>query len=281
MANDCLITKLKGVVDNENLVKLNHLRLDLVVNPSTNMAQKGITVKNGESFEASIIGNGHFVEQDGTVIASKTIQISANTTTILYFSEGEYQLDISKQSTLIYFEVGSYYVFSGAVSITGSNLLCGLESIRGMTTMTLNGTYKLSNTPSKFHLSSTCNISSNQNYDFMNSFTPVVISLYHDPYFNGDIALFKFVVNTMTGGYVGADNAVGRIEDLVQARAALNTAGTVKMYQGYASLNGVSKPTLPYGLIIVYTAEGTAEVQSKEDSSVLATYDGSNWTYNL
>ena len=233
MANNCLITKLKSVVENENLYKLNHIRLDLTVNNNENIAKRSIIVNNSIAYEASIIGNGNFLNADGSVISDKTIQLPANMGTILYFSVGEYQLDISEAKTLTQLGIGTNYTFSGTATLTGNNVLCGLESIQILTNMTINGTFKLSSTPYTFHLSSSCHISSNQNYNYMNDFYSRNITIWHDSYYTSEISLFKFVIQTDGSGYIGVDNAIGRIEDLVQARAALNTAGTVKMYQGY------------------------------------------------
>lgn len=102
---NCLVTKLKSEVQNDNLIKLGVLRISVETMASgfdlsqTNAIQ--FTVKGGKTCHLSIIGSGYFVTDtadDADVSKHKTeYDLNSTSTTTLYFSNGTYKIDIDNK----------------------------------------------------------------------------------------------------------------------------------------------------------------------------------------
>jgi hypothetical protein len=100
MANNCLVTKLKGVVDNDNLQKLGELMMKVINNPSAVDGDTDITINVLSPCELYVSDGGAFADSPANVISNPqtrtTIQPSMNGTH-LYFKNANYNVYISNK----------------------------------------------------------------------------------------------------------------------------------------------------------------------------------------
>lgn len=100
--SDCLVTKLKGVVDNDNLEKLGVLKINRVynANETQNSAYLGVVrseIPAGKTVVLKIIGDGYFADTYGGASIGKEVEVSSEQSTAvrnLYTSNGNYEIEI-------------------------------------------------------------------------------------------------------------------------------------------------------------------------------------------
>lgn len=81
---DCLVTKLKGSVNDADLLKLGELRLDFRNDSGWAQVQKGFSIKTKKECTITIIGTGYFTDSSYSNNYGKSIIINANTYTDVY-----------------------------------------------------------------------------------------------------------------------------------------------------------------------------------------------------
>ena len=104
MANNCLVTKLKDVVDNENLLKLDEFMIDVYqVESPTNQSQAVFFTEPGidANFECTIIGDGYFTQTYGGSSIGKTVTLSKTNYTV-YCSNGNYKIKVTNKYAVRY-----------------------------------------------------------------------------------------------------------------------------------------------------------------------------------
>lgn len=83
---DCLVTKLKGSVNDSTLMKLNEMRIVKKKASSWNGLSQGFTIALDEDAEVSLIGDGYFTDYMGTENYGKVKSITKNTRTDIFVS---------------------------------------------------------------------------------------------------------------------------------------------------------------------------------------------------
>ena len=90
----CLVTKLNGVVDNSNLLKIGELRIKIVSAPNPSKFTQGMNLQFTEPTEVSIVGDGYFTDENLSANYGKTKTISSER---FFVSNGNYDLSIKNK----------------------------------------------------------------------------------------------------------------------------------------------------------------------------------------
>ena len=96
----CLITKLNGSVQNDSLLRIGEfgIRVSTVESPTAD-SQK-FSVLNTKDAQLRIIGDGYFTNETLTENKGKVMNIAANTETLVYYSNGDYEIVVSEKYSL-------------------------------------------------------------------------------------------------------------------------------------------------------------------------------------
>lgn len=93
----CLVTKLQGVVNNSNLLKIGDMPIYVRKSNDAKASQYKLTIKTLKDSKVEIIGDGYFTDEGMVTNKGKIISIPANTSTTLYFSNGDYEARVSNK----------------------------------------------------------------------------------------------------------------------------------------------------------------------------------------
>lgn len=128
MANDCLVTKLKGTVNNNSLRKMNEIRIQFLFPDATQNYALGDVATFGLSVGdeiARIAGNGSFIV-NGVSVGKSLTWTSGKYTNVMVSGDTEY-LFISKASTLN--EINIDCAYSVGLSLDEFSYAGGLTSL--------------------------------------------------------------------------------------------------------------------------------------------------------
>lgn len=99
--NNCLVTKLTSVVDNDNLEKINVLRLEVKTqeNPSDITQRLVIETDGVHTIDLDIIGNGHFSDKENNYVPEGNIGTSFKNMNSFagHFSNGDYIIEVKSK----------------------------------------------------------------------------------------------------------------------------------------------------------------------------------------
>ena len=128
----CLITKLSGSVQNDSLLRIGEfvVKVSRVESPTAD-SQK-FSVKNTKDTQLRIIGDGYFTNETLTENKGKVMDIAANTETLVYYSNGDYEIAVSEKYSLIFIGIflsTSWKDFKGKLSFD-------IESLKYSTNIT-------------------------------------------------------------------------------------------------------------------------------------------------
>ena len=104
---DCLITKLKGTVNDDTLMKLGEIRIRKTENPEWDKASQLIWVLFDKDASLNIIGDGYFTSDDGTENKGKTLNCRANIGVNVLVSNGNFEISVENKYALKIFELTS------------------------------------------------------------------------------------------------------------------------------------------------------------------------------
>lgn len=90
----CLITKLNGIVNNDNILKLGELRLQLLPVSSPTVDTEGIMLKFSKNTSVAISGNAYFTDSALSANKGKTVEFTGNIAQLLYVSNNDGYLSI-------------------------------------------------------------------------------------------------------------------------------------------------------------------------------------------
>lgn len=93
----CLVTKLQGVVNDSNLLKIGDMPIYVRKSNDAKASQYKLTIKTLKDSKVEIIGDGYFTDEGMVTNKGKIISIPANTSTTLYFSNGDYEARVSNK----------------------------------------------------------------------------------------------------------------------------------------------------------------------------------------
>lgn len=282
MANECLVTKLKGVVDNPNLPKLGYIKIH--INNQNNSGICAFWCESTGNIEANIVGdtNAYFYKGTYSERTDQTTTISGISSTVGYrLSEGEYDIEIYSKYALTVLFIGE----------DGNPCGCGLNfddfQYTQLNRLMLKGL--LANQgPFTGKLSSIQNINS---VIFYALGTNIEFTLREFAQINMNHIGYSVSENPMLDlEYFSKDisKVSGAIEDLITYAPASNyNENTGADYRVPASFmtSGVTfnGGHIDNTLRAKLGANGNGQIVKEVDGTVLATYNKSTdtWTYNV
>lgn len=115
----CLITKLNGSVQNDSLLHIGEFCIEVRKVESPTADSQKISVRNTKDSQLRIIGDGYFTNETLSENKGKVMDIAANTETLVYYSNGDYEIVVSEKYSLSSFGVflsTSWKDFKGKLS---------------------------------------------------------------------------------------------------------------------------------------------------------------------
>ena len=115
----CLITKLNGSVQNDSLLHIGEFCIEVRKVESPTADSQKFSVRNTKDSQLRIIGNGYFTNETLSENKGKVMDIAANTETLVYYSNGDYEIVVSEKYSLSSFGVflsTSWKDFKGKLS---------------------------------------------------------------------------------------------------------------------------------------------------------------------
>lgn len=115
----CLVTKLQGVVDNDNLVKLNNLRIRVVKQENPTASTQILRIKCNGGFTAKVVGDGYLGNTYEGVESEKLKEFTttSSSTKVIYLSNGDYYIDIESKYDLTY--MNDFFAYASDNSCIG------------------------------------------------------------------------------------------------------------------------------------------------------------------
>lgn len=210
MSNNCLVTKLKGTVENSNLSVLNTLIIDVKSNAGYSSNMSSIMFKASEALVIKTTGSGYFATTfaglDDPATRLTELTINANTNQRLYFSNGNYQIYVNNKYTLTEL---TFYNNAGPASQIFSFDMEGIEYSSGITSIRTYGTAK----------GDVSNLSKMTDMVILNLTLATLVS--------GDISSLSALDKLETVQFYGCPNISGSIEYLAKKNlSALGIDGT-------------------------------------------------------
>lgn len=239
----CLITKLKGTVDNNSLLKLGEMRIIVKEDSSNTPSRHKIALTFYEDTVLSIIGNGYFTDDSLSANKGKSISVKAYVQTELYVSNGNFEISIPNKYTLTYFR------------IYPSNISVDIEDLKYSTELT---SIILSETPSYGDISALGNLTKltyigaficskiNGDISALSNLTALTRIGFSNTKVNGDISALRNLT-ALTSLSISNNNVMGDISSL-QSLVALtnfdlsktNVSGDISSLQSIAGLTDFS-----------------------------------------
>ena len=98
----CLITKLNGSVQNNSLLRIGEFTVKVSKVESPTADSQKFSIRNTKDSQLRIIGDGYFTNETLTENKGKVMNISANTETLVYYSNGDYEIAVSEKYSLYF-----------------------------------------------------------------------------------------------------------------------------------------------------------------------------------
>lgn len=96
----CLITKLNDSVQNDSLLRIGEFSIKVSKVESPTADSQRFSVLNTKDCQLRIIGDGYFTNETLTENKGKVIDIAANAGTLVYYSNGDYEIAVSEKYSL-------------------------------------------------------------------------------------------------------------------------------------------------------------------------------------
>lgn len=97
---NCLVTKLKGIVINSNLLRVGEIRIRVHRIDNPNSETQRINLNFTEDVKLEIIGDGYFTNNTLVNNLGKSLIAKANVETLVYFSNGDFEIAILNKYAL-------------------------------------------------------------------------------------------------------------------------------------------------------------------------------------
>lgn len=98
---NCLVTKLKGTVQNSNLLRVGELRICVHKIDNPNGETQRVNLNFTEDVKLEIIGDGYFTNATLVSNLGKSLTAKANTETLVYVSNGDFEIAILNKYALM------------------------------------------------------------------------------------------------------------------------------------------------------------------------------------
>lgn len=138
MKKKCLVTKLSGIVDNNNILKLGEFRFHVKKVDSPTKATQGFYIKPASELKATIIGDGYFT--DSKLQENKGVSMSVPVSGArLYVSNGDFYVSIVSKYNMEVFE--NYDDATTNISTECINKIINVDNLiySGLKALTLKG----------------------------------------------------------------------------------------------------------------------------------------------
>lgn len=104
---NCLVTKLKGAVNDSSLLKMGELRLTKRAAPEWDYPSQYYRFRFSKEETLTIIGDGYFTDKNGTENKGTSLKINSNTETDVYVSNSNLEISVPDKYSLM-----NLYLFS-------------------------------------------------------------------------------------------------------------------------------------------------------------------------
>lgn len=101
----CLITKLNGIVNNDNIQKLGELKFQLLPVSSPTVDTEGIILKFSKNTSVAISGNAYFTDSSLSANNGKTVDFTENNIQLIYVSNNDGYLSILDKYAIMTLQV--------------------------------------------------------------------------------------------------------------------------------------------------------------------------------
>jgi hypothetical protein len=269
MANDCLVTKLKGVVDNPNLPKMGEFKIEIGVKPNVTAP---FWIQSTGEMNITIEGDGHFYKGTYDAQTDVTTQLSNTSNTTGYrVSEGNSVIKITPKYGITNITLNSAQAdLHTKLSFDMDDLQFNTHGLEVFNCM------NIEDAPYHYHIN-------------LDKIKFGALRVFNDGSSNieGNIvniarAMVHTAGNSFTigGGAKVSKPITGSIEEFVEAVTPDGYGISIRLRPCGPTLKGVVNN---YTLSINIDDQGDAVVTKNLDSSVLATYSRSlnSWTYNF
>lgn len=142
----CLVTKLNGVVNNSELLKLGELRIDVLQEASLTGSTSNLVLQASKEIPIEIIGNGFFTDEGLTINKGKKLSINPNIPTAIYLSNGNYSIAIYDKYNLTSISVNKhgvkfdlsilkYLTNLQTINLSGTQITGDIQSLQNLTNL--------------------------------------------------------------------------------------------------------------------------------------------------
>lgn len=137
----CLLTKLKGVADNAELLHIGELRFNVKKNSSPTASSQYVVLSAIKDTEINIIGNGYISDSTFSENKGKNASLEANVASGIHFINGDYEVSIMDKYSLTNFGLsnsGSFFAniddlkYSKELSNLSGMFEGNIDSIKGL-----------------------------------------------------------------------------------------------------------------------------------------------------
>ena len=115
---ECLVTKLKGTVSDNSILKLGELRIKISELSKFDPAKCSLILRFNKETELSIVGNGYFTDINGTANLGKTKKVVSNELTDIFVSNSGCEISIPNKSDLNYLSLDAAASYDSDTSDT-------------------------------------------------------------------------------------------------------------------------------------------------------------------
>lgn len=133
---DCLVTKLKGIVNDDSIYKLGEIRISKSYADEFTQIGQGFRISFIKDATISIVGDGYFTDMTGSQNNGKTIECTANTPVNFYVSNGDFEIALSDKYSIGYLGLSKTEEATGSYNYNKTkNIVGDLDALKYCTNM--------------------------------------------------------------------------------------------------------------------------------------------------
>lgn len=152
----CLVTKLSGSINTNELLKLGEMRIEFNSVSAPSNKTQGITLQSAKPITLKIVGNGYFTDKTLTENKGNTLSILPNSMTYIYVSNGDFYIsipdkysltvlslfaeesgsDASVKNKTVYLDQIEYSTLLTILRISSENVIGDIDSLKNLMSLT-------------------------------------------------------------------------------------------------------------------------------------------------
>lgn len=133
---DCLVTKLKGIVNDDSLYGLGEIRISKSYADEFTQIGQSFRIAFIKDATIRIIGDGYFTDSTGSSNNGKTIECTANTAVNFYVSNGNFEIALSDKYSIVYLGLSKADEATGSYNYNKTkNIVGNLDALKYCTNM--------------------------------------------------------------------------------------------------------------------------------------------------